>query len=104
VSLPVLPEFRLLPNHGITKTIADLQSVQNRFGLDFTFSLNAGRTAVMIVSAGETFSNLAYGTASKYNVPLAQNTNWKLYLQSYWGSGVTFQNVTLQNCNENHQK
>jgi hypothetical protein len=79
-----------------TKTLADLQSVQNRFGLNFTFSLNTGKTVATIVSAGETFSNLAYGTGSKYNILLAENTNWKLYLQSHWGSGVKFQNVTLQ--------
>jgi hypothetical protein len=77
------------------KTQADLASVSGRKSLDFTCTFN-GATSVTIVSAGETFANLVNGTGGKYNVSLSQTSDRKLYLQSHWGSGVVFQNITLQ--------
>jgi len=85
-----------------TKTQANLLGVSGRKSLDFNFTLNSNKTIATIVSEQETF-NLEYGTGTgklnnveRYKIPLAGNANWKLYLQSHWGSGVVFKNIMLQ--------
>jgi len=77
------------------KTQANLAGVAGRKSLDFTISMNTGKTIATIDTAEETFAGLTHGTGGRWNKLLADNTNWKIYLQSHWGSGVIFKNATL---------
>jgi hypothetical protein len=87
-----------LANVWHSKTQTDLSEVTGRKTLDFTVVhglVNGSNPCVTITSSGETFPNLEYGTGGKYSVMLKNTPLRKIFIQSHWGSGVSYSSISI---------
>ena len=88
-----------------TATITELQQVAGRNQLDFDFIPNEYEAGTFtIATRGDTGGNddgdgrydkLKFGTGSKYKDSVLEEGVKKLHLQTHWGSGVLFKNITI---------